>query len=152
MNLSKCQERLSQPGHGVFILPLPVTSRYIKNAYLTDCPLLNSKVNCCQRCLLGRRTIRQGPADRPREGRGLSALSTRAHPVLSSFEVNNGPSGIDPRTVRPEANFLEKLCHKPHVLNKSQKPAECPPQGPGLSVQHLKLDFSQNFQRNPFNK
>jgi hypothetical protein len=27
-----------------------------------------------------------------------------------------------------------------------------PPHGPGLSAQHLKTDFSQDFQRNPFTK
>jgi hypothetical protein len=34
MDLSKCQESLSNPGHGVYILSLPVTSSYGKNAYL----------------------------------------------------------------------------------------------------------------------
>jgi hypothetical protein len=92
------------------------------------------------------RTVRQGPTDRPREGRGLSTLSTRAHPVLSSFEVNNGPSALDPRIVCTKANFLEKLCQKPQIFNKSQKHADRPPQGPGLSAQHLKTDFSKDFQ------
>jgi hypothetical protein len=35
---SKCQERLSQLEHGVYILLHPVTSRYVKNRHLTDCP------------------------------------------------------------------------------------------------------------------
>jgi hypothetical protein len=97
-------------------------------------------------------TVRQGPADRPREGRGLSAQSTRAHTVLSSFEVNNGPSTLDPWTLRPEANFLENLRQKPQILNKSQKAAEYTSQGPGLSAPHLKTNLSQDFQRNPLNK
>jgi hypothetical protein len=34
----KVPKETLQPGHGVFILPLPVTSRYVKNVYLADCP------------------------------------------------------------------------------------------------------------------
>jgi hypothetical protein len=90
MNLSKCQEKLSQPGHGVFILPLPVTSRYVKNVYLADCPRLNSngkntKSTTVKGARWARRTVRLGPAERlpgPPE----------LHTVLSGFEVKNGPS------------------------------------------------------------
>jgi hypothetical protein len=101
------------------------TSRTVRNA-LADCPRLNSngknaKSTAVKGVCWARRTVRQDPAD---------ALSTRAHPVLSSFEVNNGPSALDPRTVCPEANFVEKLCPKPQILIKSQKPADCPPKGP----------------------
>jgi hypothetical protein len=39
--------------------------------------------------------------------------SPELHTILSSFKVNNGLPAIDPRTVRPEAIFLEKLCQKP---------------------------------------
>jgi hypothetical protein len=67
------------------------------------------------------------------------------HTVLSGFEVNNKPSASDPRTIRLEAKFLENLCQKPQILNKSQKPADRPPREPGLSAQHLKTDFSKDF-------
>jgi hypothetical protein len=100
------------------------------------------------------RTFRLGPVDFPPGPRGLSAgrrgpstRSTRAAHVLSSFKENN-----DPRTVRLEANFLENLCQKTQILYKSQKPADRPPQVPGLSAQHLKTDFSKDFQRSPFTK
>jgi hypothetical protein len=73
------------------------------------------------------RTIRMQAADRPP---GPPEL----HTVLSSFEVNNGLSAIDPRTVRLEAIFLEKLCQKPHILNKPQRLADRPAQGPKLSA------------------
>jgi hypothetical protein len=147
-NLSKCQERLSQPGHGVFIPPFPLlavmskmrTSRTVRNA-LADCPRLNSngknaKSTAVKGVCWARRTVRQDPAD---------ALSTRAHPVLSSFEVNNGPSALDPRTVCPEANFVEKLCPKPQILIKSQKPADCPPKGPDCPPNTWKLFFLKIF-------
>jgi hypothetical protein len=42
MDLSKCQESLSNPGLRVFILPLPFTSHYGQNVYLADCSRLNS--------------------------------------------------------------------------------------------------------------
>jgi hypothetical protein len=59
---------------------------------------------------------------------------------------------MDPQTVCPEAIFLEKLCQKPYILNKPQRPAGRLPQGPGLSAPQRKIDFSQDFQRNLFNK
>jgi hypothetical protein len=48
--------------------------------------------------------------------------------------------------------FLENIWQKPQLLNKYQKPADRPPREPGLSAQHLKTDFSKDFQRNPFTK
>jgi hypothetical protein len=48
--------------------------------------------------------------------------------------------------------FLENLCQKPQLLNKYQKPADRSPREPGLSTQHLKTDFSIDFQQNPFTK
>jgi hypothetical protein len=57
---------------------------------------------------------------------------------------------VDLWTVRPEVNFLEKLCQKPQILNNSQKTPDRSHQEPGLSAQHLKTDFSKHFQQNPF--
>jgi hypothetical protein len=48
--------------------------------------------------------------------------------------------------------FLENFCQKPQILNKYQKPADRPPREPELSAQHLKADFSYDFQWNPFTK
>jgi hypothetical protein len=96
------------------------------------------------------RTVRLGPADCSPGNRGPSAWSTRAAHVLSSVKVNNGPSAVDypPGSAFSRKNFAKKS----QVWNKSQKPADRPPEGPRLSAQHLKTDFSQDFQRNPFNK
>jgi hypothetical protein len=59
---------------------------------------------------------------------------------------------VDPQTARPEEIFLEKLCQKPQILNKLQRPADRPPQGPGQSAPQQKTDFSQDFQQNLFIK
>jgi hypothetical protein len=124
MNLSKCQERASEPGLGVFILPLPLlavmskmcTSRTVHDA-LTDCPHLNSKgKNVKSTTVRVDRWAGRTTARTPRTVRGLPVDSPpgppELHTVLSSFEVNYEPSVVDPRTVRPEAIFLEKLCQK----------------------------------------
>jgi hypothetical protein len=87
------------------------------------------------------RNVRVGPTDCPRVDRGPSARSTKLHPVLLGFEENNGPSAWGPWIVYLEAHFLENFCQKSQILNKYQKPADCPPQEPGLSAQHLKTDF-----------
>jgi hypothetical protein len=71
-------------------------------------------------------TVHQGLADRPRVGHGSSTRSTRAVHHSVCFEVNFRTSAVDPRTVRPGATFLEKLCQKPKILNKSQRPADRP--------------------------
>jgi hypothetical protein len=115
---------VSQPGPGVFILPFPLlavmsktrTSRTVRDA-LTDCPHLNSSNGKNVKSTAGRgarwagRTVRQDPADCPpvrRQAADCPLDPPELHTVLSSFEVNNGLSAIDPRTVRPEAIFLEK--------------------------------------------
>jgi hypothetical protein len=94
MNLSKCQEKLSQLGHGVFILPLPVTSHYVKNAYLADCSRLNSNgKNAKSTAIRGARwagqTVRQDLADCPPGPRRLSAGRSRTvrpvHPSCTQF-------------------------------------------------------------------
>jgi hypothetical protein len=150
MDLSKCQESLSNPELGVYILPLPVTSRYGQNAYLADCPRLNSNSKHARSTVGGidrwaGRTVRQGHADRPPGPRGLSAGRPRTvrpvHRAAPCSVKNNGPSTWGPRTVRPEAHFLENFCQKSQILNKYHKLADRPPQGPGLSAQHLKTVF-----------
>jgi hypothetical protein len=93
-----------------------------------------------------RRTVRQDPADRLPGPRGLSAGRPRTvlpvHRDAPCSVTNNGPSIWGPQTVRLEAHFLENFGQKSQILNKYQKPADCPPQRPGLSAQHLKTDFS----------
>jgi hypothetical protein len=116
-------EYLYSPFSLLAVMSKTRTSRTVRDA-LADCTRLNSngknaKSTAVRGVRWAGRTIHQDPVDCPPGTRGLSALSTRAHPVLSGFEVNNGPFSMDPRTVRPEANFLEKLCQKPQVLNKS---------------------------------
>jgi hypothetical protein len=96
------------------------------------------------------RTVCQGLADGPWVGCGPSARSTRVAHHTVCLEVNFGLPTMDPRTVRPKEIFLEKLCQKPQILNKPQRPADRPPQGPGLSAPQQKTDFSQDFQRNLF--
>jgi hypothetical protein len=140
MNLSKCQERLSQTGLGVFIHSFPLlavmsktrTSRTVRDA-LTDFPRLssnrkNAKSTAVRGARWARRTVRQDPADHPRVGRGLTPGPPELHTVLSGFEVKFGRSTLDPWTVRPEAIFLEKLCQKTQILNRTQRPADRPPQ------------------------
>jgi hypothetical protein len=132
MNFSKCQARASQPGLEVFILPLPVNSHYVKKCvprglsvmpsqtvrvwiptvktrsqWLLEWPvgLGGLSARTPRNFLLGRRTVCGKAVDRPP---GPPEL----HTVLSSFEVNYGPSAVDPRTVHSEAIFLEKLCQK----------------------------------------
>jgi hypothetical protein len=137
------------------------TSRTVHDAF-ADCPRLNSNGKNAKSTAgrTGRwagRTVRKGPADRPpgphgpsawaradypRAGRGQSARSTELHPVLFGSEENNGLSARGPRTVRLEAHFLKNFCQKSQILNKYKKPVDRLPQGPGLSAQHLKTDFS----------
>jgi hypothetical protein len=92
------------------------------------------------------RTVRQDLADRPPGPRGLSAGRPQTirpvHRAAPYSVKNNGPSAWGSRTVRLEAHFLKNFCQKSQILNNYQKPAEHPPQGPGLSAQHLKTDFS----------
>jgi hypothetical protein len=52
-------------------------------------------------------------------------------------------SAKDPRTIRPKRIFLEKLCQKPQIFNNPQEPADCLPQGHGLSAPQQKTDFSK---------
>jgi hypothetical protein len=154
IDLSKCQERLSNPGLRVHIPPFPLlvvvgktrTSRTVRDA-LADCPCLNSNGKNAKSTAGGltvgpggpsartTRTVRLGPADCPRAGRPV-------HRAAPCFVKNNGPSAWGPRTVRLEAHFLENFCQKSQILNKYKKPTDRPPQGPGLSAQHLKTDFS----------
>jgi hypothetical protein len=92
------------------------TSRTVHDA-LTDCPRLNSNgKNAKSTTVRGARwvgrTVLQDPADCPRAGHDRPPGPPELHTVLSSFEVNNGLSTIDPRIVRPEAIFLEKTLPK----------------------------------------
>jgi hypothetical protein len=96
------------------------------------------------------RTVHEGHADRPMVGRGPSARSTRAAHRSVWNEVNFGPFTEDPRTVRPKKIFLEKLCQKPQIFNKSQEPVDRSLQESRLSAPQQKTDFSQDFQRNLF--
>jgi hypothetical protein len=157
--------------------PLPITSRYVKNAYHADyprwphglsamasrtlrvwIPTVKMRSQLLSELLVGSgglsartpRTVLQGIADRLWVGCGPSARSTRATHHTVCFEVNFGLSSMDPRTVRPKQIFLEKLCQKSQILNKPQRPADRPPQGPGLFTPQQKTDFSQDFQRNLF--
>jgi hypothetical protein len=125
------------------------TSRTVHDA-LVNCPRLNSNGKNAK-STAGRtdrwagRTVRQGPADRLPGPRGLSAGRPRivcpVHQAVPCSVKNNGLSAWGPQTVRLEAHFLENFCQKSQILNKYQKPADRP-QGPGLSAQHLKTDFS----------
>jgi hypothetical protein len=106
--LSKCQESLSNPRLGVFILPLPVTSRYGQNAYLADCPR-------CPRGLstLPSRTLHVALADCPRlNSKGKNAKSTAGRRgCWAGWTVRQDPTNRLPgprglfagrlRTVRP---------------------------------------------------
>jgi hypothetical protein len=69
------------------------------------------------------RTVRQGLVDRLRVGRRPSARSTRAAHHIVCFQVNFGLSAVDPRTVRPNKIFLEKLCQKSQILTKAREPS-----------------------------
>jgi hypothetical protein len=158
MDLSKCQESLSNPGLGVYIYsPFPLlavrgktrTSRTVRDA-LADCPRLNSngknaKSTASGTDLWAGRTVRQGHADRPPGPRGLSAGRPRTvrlvHRAAPCSVKNNGPSAWGTRTVHPEAHFLENFCQKCQISNKYHKLADLPPQGPGLSAQYLKTVF-----------
>jgi hypothetical protein len=92
------------------------TSRTVCDA-LADCPRLNSNGKNAKSTASGtdrwaERTVRHGHADRPPGPRGLSA-AVRPVPRAAPRSVKyNGPSAWDPRTVRPEAHFLEKFCPK----------------------------------------
>jgi hypothetical protein len=111
MDLSKCQERHSNPGLGVYILPFPLlavmgktrTSQIIRDA-LADCPRLNSngktRSQWLARLTVGPgglsartpQTVRLGPADCPRAGCGPPARSTELHPVL--LRITDRPPGV----------------------------------------------------------
>jgi hypothetical protein len=151
MDLSKCQERLSNPGHGVYILPLPVTSRYGKTRTsrtvhdaLADCPRLNSNGKNAKStavrsgCWAGR-TVRLGPADCPRAGRGPSAWSTELHCVL--LRITDRPPRVRGLSAWKRI-FSKTFAKKLRYLNENQTPADRPPRELGLSAQHLKTDFS----------
>jgi hypothetical protein len=131
--------------------PISITSRYEQNAYLAECSRLNSKgkhvkLTTGETYRWAGWTVRQDPADRSPGPRRLSAGRPRTvrpiHRAAPCSVKNNGPSAWGSRTVRLEAHFLEDFFQKSQILNKYQKPADCPPQGPGLSAQHLKTDFS----------
>jgi hypothetical protein len=126
------------------------TSRTVRDA-LADCPHLNSngknvKSTAGETDRWAGRTVRQDLADRPPGLRGPSAGRPQTvrpvHRDAPCSIKNNGQSAWGPRTVCLEAHFLENFCQKSQILNKYQKPADRPPQGPGLSAQHLKTDFS----------
>jgi hypothetical protein len=164
MNLSKCQEGLSQPELGVFIPPFPLlavmskmrTSRTVRDG-LMGCPRLNSngkkaKSTVVRETRWAGRTVRQDPADHPRVGRRPSVWSTRAAHHSVWFEVNSRLSAVNPRTVRPEVIFSKKLCQKPQIINKLQRPVDRPPQGPALSAPQQKTNFSHDFQWNSWNE
>jgi hypothetical protein len=122
-------EYLYSPFPLLAVMSKTCTSRTVHGA-LVDCPRLNSNgKNAKSTTVRGAcwATVRQKPADRPRVGRGPSAGPPELHTVLSSFEVNFGPSALDPWTVCPEAILLENLCQKPQILNKTQRPMDCPP-------------------------
>jgi hypothetical protein len=145
IDLSKCQERLSNPGLGVYILPLPVTSRYGQNAYLADCPRLNSNYKNAK-STAGRtghwagRTIRKDPADRSPGPRGLSAGRSRiVRPVHRAPPCSLWFRWIKDRP--REARRLSTWKRIFQILNKYQNPADRPPREPGLSAQHLKTYF-----------
>jgi hypothetical protein len=126
------------------------TSQTVHDA-LADCPRLNSNGKNAKPTAVRSghwvgRVVRQDHADCPRGPCGPSASRSRTvrpvHRAAPCSVKNNGPSAWGPRTVRLEAYFLENFCQKSQILNKYQKPADRPPQEPGLSAQHLKTDFS----------
>jgi hypothetical protein len=78
----KVPRRLSNPGLGVYILPLPVTSRYGQNAYLADCPRCPRELSAFEfqrskREVNGWQGWPLGRADRPPGPRGPSAWAPR---------------------------------------------------------------------------
>jgi hypothetical protein len=115
IDLSKCQEGLSNPGHGVYILPLPLlavmsktrTSRTVRDA-LADCPRLNSNGKNAKSTAGG-------------TGRCAGRTVRPVHRAAPCSVKNNGPSAWGPRTVRPEAYFLKNFCQKSQTLNKKTK-------------------------------
>jgi hypothetical protein len=161
MNLSKCQGRLPPRTWSIYTPPshyLPLREKRVPRG-LSSMPsrivhiwiptVKKREVNGCQRCPLGWADCPPGP-------HGLSAWASRnvcgqaadrppgppeLHTVMFGFEVNNGPSSQDPRTVCLEAKFLENLCENTQILNKSQKPTNRPLREPRLSAQHLETDF-----------
>jgi hypothetical protein len=136
-------KRDSNPGLGVYILPLPVTSRYGQNAYLADSAMPSRTV----RVWIPTVKMRSQRLAKLTVGPGGPSARTPwivrpVHRAAPCSVKNNGPSAWGLRTVRLEAHFLEKFCQKSQILNKYQKPADRPPQGPGLSAQQLKTDIS----------
>jgi hypothetical protein len=158
MDLSKCQESLSNHGLDYKYSPFPLlavrgktcTSQTVRDA-LADCPRLNSNGKNTKSTAGGTdrwagRTVRQGHTVRPPGPRRLSAGRPQTvrpvHQAAPCSVKNNEPSAWGPRTVCPEAHFLENFCQKSQILNKYHKLADRPPQGPGLSAQYLKTVFS----------
>jgi hypothetical protein len=143
-------EYMYSPFPSLAVMGKTRNSRTVRDA-LADCPRLNSngknvKSTARETNRWAGRTIRQDLADRPLGPHGLSAGRSRTvrpvHRVAPCFVKNNGPSAWCPQTVRLEAHFLENFCQKFQILNKYQKLADYLPQGPGLSAEHLKTDFS----------
>jgi hypothetical protein len=126
------------------------TSQTVRDA-LADCRRLNSngkntKSTAGETDHWVGRTVRQDPTDGPPGPQGLSAGRPRTvclvHRAAPSSVKNNGPSAWGPRTVAWKRIFSKTFAKKTQILNKYQKPADHPPQGPGLSAQHLKTDIS----------
>jgi hypothetical protein len=131
MNLSKCQERASKPGHEVFILPLPLLavkskrvphglsampSRTVRvwiptvktwRQLLSELPVAPGGLSA-----MTPRTVHHGLTDRPRVGRRPSAQTSRVAHNSVCFEVNFKLSALDPWTVLPEAIFSWKTFPK----------------------------------------
>jgi hypothetical protein len=143
-------EYIYSPFTSLAIMGKTRNSRTVRDA-LADCLRLNSngknaKSTAGETDRWTGRTVRQDPADCAPGPRGLSAGRPRTvrpvHRVAPCSVKNNGPSAWGSRTVRLEAHFLENFCQNSQILNKYQKLADCLPQGPRLSAQHLKTDFS----------
>jgi hypothetical protein len=150
MDLSKCQESLSKPGHGVYILPLPVTSCYGKNAYLADYLRLNSNGKTAKSTSVrsdrwAGRTFHQDPADCPRVDHGPSARSTELHSIL--LRITDRPPGVRGLSAWKRI-FSKTFAKKSQILNKYQKPADRPPKGLDCPPNTWKLIFLKN----PFTK
>jgi hypothetical protein len=149
-------------------------SRTVRDA-LADGPRLNSNGKIVRSTAEAAvrwagRTVRQGYADCPPGPRGLSAGWPRTvcpGPRAAPRSVANngpsaaprGPSAWSRRTVRlvpadrpPGSAFSRNLLPKTQLLNKNQRPADRPPEGPGLSARNQKTCFSFDFQRKPFTK
>jgi hypothetical protein len=161
MDLSKCQERLSNPRLGVYILPLPVTSRYGQNAYLAAvrdalayCPRLNSngktRSQRLARPTVGPswpfartpRTVRLGPADCTRAGRGPSIQSTEMHLVLLRItDRSSAVRGLSAWKRIFSKTFAKNLVYEINIKN----PRTVHPKGPDCPPNTWKLIFLKVF-------